>query len=62
MLEDEAGFLGGFTFGVEFGLIYVRDAEGEGLGPSAPDWDPSTSAVLAAPQPGLPQMMSTRAS
>ncbi len=32
MLEDEAGFLGGFTFGVEFGLIYVRDAEGEGLG------------------------------
>ncbi len=55
MLEDEAGFLGGFTFGVEFGLIYVRDAEGEGLGPSAPDWDPSTSAVLAAPQPGLPQ-------
>ncbi len=46
MLEDEAEFLGGFTYGVEFGLIYVRDAEGEGL-LSAPDWDPSTSAVLA---------------
>ena len=48
MLADEAELLGGFTFGVEFGLIYVRDAEGQGL-LQAPDWDPCTDAVLAEP-------------
>ena len=47
-IDDEAALLGGFTFGVEFGLIYVRDAEGQGT-TQAPDWDPNTDAVLAAP-------------
>ena len=49
MPEDRADFLASFTYGVEFGLLYVRDAEGEGL-PAAPDWDPSTSPVLVAPE------------
>ena len=48
MLEGEAEFLGEFVFGVEFGLIFVRDAEGDGS-PASVEWEPILEPVLAWP-------------
>lgn len=47
--EGEADFLGEFVFGVEFGLIFVRDAQSEGS-PSSVEWDPILEPVLAWPR------------